>query len=425
MRYRSMNTDECFPITSTLRETIDRPGRYNVGNQKERPRRCHVSFEIAPKRLKNMARLPTRRSMAVIDDYLNTSRPHFAHISPEKLQITTFTDTIVPSNEAQTARLVERLYPFEAISTVRERTAFPRSLLQQLPNLKLLLATGTQFETWDLHAAREQGIAVVTAPGLGRTDRPPGPTAQTNIKNGGAHPTTQHAWALILALARNVAVDDAALKAGRGWQSGLATGLTGLTLGVVGLGRLGAAVARIGHLAWNMRVLCWSENLTQDRADQMASEVGLNPERPDVGGKTFQAVSKEELFRRADVVSLHYVLSERSRGLLGARELSWMKKSALLVNTSRGPLVDHAALLDTLEQGGIRGAALDVFDTEPLPMESPWRRADYWGTDDRSHLVITPHMGYVDEGLMNTWYAETAENVERWIEGRDLLHRKV
>ncbi len=389
---------------------------------------------MAPKISRAFRLLPTGRSLgtgsasqrkhlslAIIDDYLNTSTPHFANILPSQLQITTFNDTIIPVNDAEATRLVERLRPFDLISTVRERTAFPRSLLQQLPNLKLLLATGTQFEMFDLSMARELGITVVSAPGLGRVDQA-GP-ARPNIKKGSVHPTTQHTWALILALARNVAADDAVLKAGTGWQSGLATSLPGSTFGTVGLGRLGAAVARVAYLAWGMRVVCWSENLTQQKADQMAASVGLPTNGGVNGGKTFQVIGKEELFRSADVVSMHYVLSDRSRGIVGAKELEHMKTSALLVNTSRGPLIDNNALIDTLEQGRIRGAALDVFDIEPLPLTSPWRRTNYWGLDGRSMLLTTPHMGYVDEGLMNTWYAETAENVERWLEGKDVLHR--
>ncbi|EHK50533.1 hypothetical protein TRIATDRAFT_314149 [Trichoderma atroviride IMI 206040] len=355
-------------------------------------------------------------SLAIIDDYLSTSKPHFAHIPSTRLQITTFKDTINPINEAETACLVDRLKPFEAISTIRERTAFPGSLLRSLPNLKLLLATGTQFEMFDLAAARELGITVVAAPGLGRTDGVTGIASQPNIKKGGAHPTTQHTWALLMALARNVAADDAALKTGSGWQSDLAMSLTGKTLGIIGLGRLGAAVARIGHLAWGMNVVCWSENLTQEKADRTAAEAGLP-------SGIFRVVSKEELFRGADVISLHYVLSARSRHIIGIKELEQMKSSAILVNTSRGPLIDQAALLETLEQGAIRGAALDVFEIEPLPLYSPWRRANYWGQGGRSRLITTPHMGYVDEGLMNAWYAETAENVDRWLGGKDILHR--
>ncbi|KAL6798789.1 D-isomer specific 2-hydroxyacid dehydrogenase [Trichoderma sp. SZMC 28012] len=364
----------------------------------------------------SIARLPKRPSLAIIDDYLNTSESHFAHIPPSSLQVTIFNDTITPINEAETARLVERLKPFEAISTMRERTSFSGSLLRSLPNLKLLLATGTQFETFDLVAARELGITVVAAPGLGRTDKLNDIDSRPNIKKGGVHPTTQHAWALIMALSRNVAADDAVLKTGTGWQTELAIGLTGLTIGIVGLGRLGAAVARIGHLAWGMKVLCWSENLTQEKANSMAVEAGLPPE-------TFHAVSKEHLFCNSDVVSLHYVLSDRSRGIVGANELKQMKSSAMLINTSRGPLIDQAALLDSLERGAIRGAALDVFEIEPLPMYSPWRRTNYWGRDGRSRLITTPHMGYMDERLVNAWYAETAENVDRWLEGKEVLHR--
>ncbi|OBT96586.2 hypothetical protein VE01_05342 [Pseudogymnoascus verrucosus] len=373
---------------------------------------------------RTMARLSfsSRPSLAIIDDYLNTSAPHFKHIPSEKLQITTFNDTLVPADDAQVARLVERLKPFDLISTVRERTAFPGSLLRQLPNLKLLLATGTQFEMFDLAAARELGITVVAAPGLGRTDQLISNPPRPNIKKGGAHPTTQHTWALILALARNIAIDDVAIKTG-GWQSGLAMGLTGLTLGIVGLGRLGAAVARIGHLAWAMRVVCWSENLTQQKADQMAEAVGLAPNEGIQGDKTFRVVSKEELFSQADVVSIHYVLSSRSQGIVGAKELGLMKRDALLVNASRGPLIDQVELIDALEHRRIRGAALDVFDIEPLPQGSLWRRDHYWGQDGRACLLTTPHMGYVDEGLMNTWYAETAENVERVLEGKEVLHR--
>jgi lactate dehydrogenase-like 2-hydroxyacid dehydrogenase len=312
---------------------------------------------------------------------------------------------------------------------MRERTPFPRELLQQLPNLKLLLTTGTQFETFDLTAAKELGITVAAAPGKGRTDdkkgnRPVRP--KIDIKKGGNHPTTQHTWALILALARNVANDDAVMKdpTMNGWQTQLAKGLTGATLGVVGLGRLGAAVARIGALAWGMNVICWSEHLTQQKANQKAEEIDL----PSVGGgvdrdaSTFRVVSKEELFRSADVVSLHYVLSDRSRGLVGAKELGMMKNAALLVNTSRGPLIDDQALYEVLQKGGIGGAALDVFEIKPLPATSPWRSQE-WGRDGRSNLLITPHMGYTEEGLMHTWYEETAENVERWLDGREILNQ--
>ncbi|KAH5439894.1 hypothetical protein HBI47_046050 [Parastagonospora nodorum] len=367
--------------------------------------------------------------LAILDDYHNIAAPHFAHIDKSKLHITTFTDTLPayshPStSDADRAALVARLQPFSVLSTMRERTPLTSDLLQHLPNLKLILATGGKFESWDMSAIKQRGITVCAAPGKGRTD---GAGTQSPralpVKQGGGHPTTQHVWALILALARNVAADDAAVKAG-GWQTDLAIGLPGKTLGLVGLGRLGSHVARVGVLAFGMKIVCWSANLTQEKADAMAHEVGL----PVTGGgmagegeKTFRVVSKEEVFGSADVVSVHYVLSERSRGLVGKRELACMKTSGLLVNTSRGPLVDEAALLDTLRHGRIRGAALDVFDIEPLPADSPWRSED-WNVKGKSRVLLTPHMGYVEEGTMGVWYEETVENVERLIEGRELLH---
>jgi phosphoglycerate dehydrogenase-like enzyme len=205
------------------------------------------------------------------------------------------------------------------------------------------------------------------------------------------------------------------------WQTGLATGLTGMTLGVVGFGRLGSAVARIASLAFGMKVVCWSENLTQEKADRKAEEMGLKAYDGN-GDPVFRAVRKEELFRSADVISMHYVLSERSRGLVAERELELMKKSALLVNTSRGALVDQNALYEALQKGRITGAALDVFDIEPLPVDSVWRSTD-WGFNGKSRLLLTPHMGYVEEGIMHTWYEETAENVERWLDGKEVYHQ--
>ncbi|KAJ3533499.1 hypothetical protein NM208_g7955 [Fusarium decemcellulare] len=356
-------------------------------------------------------------SLAILDDYLSISQRHFQHIPSSKLNIEIFKTPIDQVN------LVEKLRPFTAISTMRERTQFPKSLLQELPNLELLLCTGTQFETFDLNAAKELGIAVVAAPGKGRTDAIPKEKTQVrDIKQGGLHPATHHTWALILGLARNLAADDATIKSG-GWQSDMTVGLSGKTLGIVGLGRLGAAVARIGILAFGMKVICWSSSLDQQKADDMAASLGLP--RDDVfGDRTFKAVDKKDLFQQSDVVSLHYVLSPRSRGIVSAPELALMKQEALLVNTSRGPLIDEAALLEILGEGKIKGAALDVFETEPLPADSPWRSHD-WGKDGRSRVLLTPHTGYVEEEIMNNWYAETAENVERWLAGQKILHQLV
>ncbi|KAF2026983.1 D-isomer-specific 2-hydroxyacid dehydrogenase-like protein [Setomelanomma holmii] len=373
--------------------------------------------------------------LAVLDDYHNIAAQYFSQIARTKLDITIFKDTLPAyshpkTSDANRKALVERLKPFSVLSTMRERTPFPSELLRQLPNLRIILATGGKFESWDMDTIKELGIKVFAAPGKGRTNgKGTGSSPRVlPIKKGGGHPTTQHVWALILALARNVAADDAVVKGkgvASGWQTELAIGLPGKTLGLVGLGRIGSHVARVGVLAFGMKVVCWSANLTQEKADQLAEEAGLpisGAGMAEENEKTFKVVSKEELFRTADVISVHYVLSERSKGMVGAQELEWMKPSGLLVNTSRGPLVDEAALLGTLRNGRIRGAALDVFDIEPLPADSPWRDED-WDVEGRSRVLLTPHMGYVEEGTMQTWYEETAENVERLVNGEELLHR--
>ncbi|KAK1908991.1 hypothetical protein P3342_011068 [Pyrenophora teres f. teres] len=340
--------------------------------------------------------------LAVLDDYHNIAARHFAHIDRSKLSVTVFNDTL-PSyshpetTDASRSALVARLQPFTVLSTMRERTPFPAALLRRLPNLKVVLGTGGKFESWDLDTMRLMGIKVCAAPGKGRTDGKGSAQSPRSlpVKQGGGHPTTQHVWALILGLARNIAADDAVVKGkGRpaGWQTELAMGLQGKTLGLVGLGRIGAHVARVAVLAFGMKVICW--------------------------------ITKKELFSTSDVVSINYVLSSRSLGIIGAPELNAMKPSALLINTSRGPLIDEAALLDTLRKGRIRGAAIDVFDIEPLPADSPWR-TENWETKGKSRVLLTPHMGYVEEGTMTAWYEETAENVERLVEGKELLHRIV
>jgi len=358
--------------------------------------------------------------LAVLDDYLKISNHPFSTLPADQVSTTIFTDTI--HDEAQ---LIARLKPFHIISTMRERTHFPASVLTQLPNLKLAIITGARNRTFDTAAATSAGIAVARAIG-GRYTRSSDPSAPapastaTATLTKGPDSTTQHTWALLLALARNVADDDADMKRNGGWQTGLATNLSGATIGLLGLGRLGTAVARIAVLAFGMRVIVWSENLTQEKADAAARQLGLDADLPGGGGKLFAAVSKEELFRTSDVVSVHYVLSERSKGIIGEKELAWMKSSALLVNTSRGPLIDEKALVAALEEGRIRGAALDVYDVEPLPANSPWRSAK-WGTEGRGKVVLSPHMGYVDERTMHSWYAEIAEIVRKWLESGEVL----
>ncbi|KAL2129035.1 hypothetical protein VTI74DRAFT_8309 [Chaetomium olivicolor] len=351
--------------------------------------------------------------IAVLDDYQGISEPKYKALDPEKYLVTFFKDTLLPYNHPDTPqdvkdKLAARLEPFDVISTMRERTPFPRELVARLPNLKLLLTTSTRNLSLDLDALKERSIPVA-----GAVDRAhPGSTGSVS--------TTEHCVAMILSAARNIAQDDACVKAG-GWQSVPATGLKGKVFGTVGLGRLGMAVARIMHVAFGMRVVAWSENLTQEKADEKAKEAGLLVER--FGGeKTFQVVNKEELFRTADVVSVHLVLSDRSRGGISKKELEVMKPSAIFVNTSRGPLVVEKDLLDVLEKGKIRAAALDVFNLEPLPQDSPWRTIK-WGQDGRSRVLLTPHMGYVEEETLDAWYDQQVENVLRWEKGEELAQR--
>jgi lactate dehydrogenase-like 2-hydroxyacid dehydrogenase len=277
-------------------------------------------------------------------------------------------------------------------------------LISRLPNLKLLLTTGTRNASLDLKTLKERNIPVA-----GAVD-----TAAAG--SVGTDSTTQHCVALILAAARNVVPDDASVKSG-GWQTSYAAGLSGKVFGTVGLGRLGVKVARIMNWAFGMRVVAWSSNLTQEAADEKAKEAGLPVETD--GVKTFKVVSKEELFKTADVVSIHLVLSDRSRGVIAADDLALMKKTAIFVNTSRGPLVVEEDLIAALEKGQIRAAALDVFGIEPLPLDSKWRTIK-WGQDGRSQVLLTPHMGYVEKGTLDAWYHQQVENIKKWEKGEAL-----
>lgn len=345
-------------------------------------------------------------NVAVLDDYQSLSTKYFSETLPDRVKVTYFPETLNTRNDADLTKAIERLKSFTVISSMRERTPFPRQLLSELPSLKLLLTTGKRNASIDLEACKELGIVVAgTNP---RHDLP-------KVKHIVPDSTTTHCWAMILGLSRHIARDDLGVKEG-GWQGPtLATGIAGKTLALCGLGRLGTSCGRIGILAWGMKVICWSSNLTQEKADEQAKSVGLE-------AGDFQVVTKEELFKQADVLSVHYVLSERSKGLVGAADLNLMKPSALLINTSRGPIVDETALLQTCENGSIAGVGLDVFDLEPLPKESKWRRKD-WGRDGRADVLLSPHMGYGETETINSWYKENAENLRRWLEGQDLTAR--
>jgi phosphoglycerate dehydrogenase-like enzyme len=268
--------------------------------------------------------------------------------------------------------LVEALAEAEIVVAMRERTALPAKILDRLPDLKLLITTGMANVAIDVGAARRNGVTVCGT-------RMHGPA------------TAELSWGLILALLRKIPAEDAGMRAG-GWQTTIGGDLEGATLGLVGLGRLGRRMVPVAH-AFGMEVIAWSENLDPDAA----REAGAEP------------VAKGELFERADIVSVHYKLSERSRGLVGAAELGAMKPSAYLVNTSRGPVVDTDALLAALEAGTIAGAGLDVYDTEPLPADHPLRSAP--------RTVLTPHLGYVTEDTYDVFFGDAVEDVLAWLAG--------
>jgi phosphoglycerate dehydrogenase-like enzyme len=267
------------------------------------------------------------------------------------------------------------LAPFDIVCHLRERMPFPRALIAALPNLKLICVTGPAHRTLDLAAATARGIAVSNTTGHG----------------DGAHATPELALGLMLAAARHIALEDRRMRHGL-WQGTVGTVLHGKTLGIVGLGRVGGRVASLAR-AFGMKIIAWSENLTDERAAACGAT----------------RVAKDELFRASDIVSLHLVLSERTRGIVGARDIALMKRTAYLVNTARGPIVDEAALIDALQRNAIAGAALDVYALEPLPPDHPLRALD--------NAVLTPHLGYVSEEGYRVYYGETVENILAFLDG--------
>jgi phosphoglycerate dehydrogenase-like enzyme len=318
--------------------------------------------------------------VAILDDYQQVALSSADWSAVRELaEITVFTEHI-----ARTEALVRVLEPFHVVVAMRERTAFDAGRFGRLPNLRLLVTTGMANAAIDLAAAGARGITVC---GTG----------------GSATATAELTWGLILALARHIPEEDQRLKAagrsggaaigvGAGWQRTVGTGLAGKRLGLVGLGYQGRKVAKIGR-AFGMELLAWSQNLDPERARKARA----------------RAVSKEELFSSSDVVTVHYKLSPRSTGLVGPAELALMKPSAFLVNTSRGPIVDHAALLAALRSGSIAGAALDVFDTEPLPLSDPLRTAP--------NVILTPHLGYVTDDAYRVFYTEAAQDIVAYAAG--------
>jgi phosphoglycerate dehydrogenase-like enzyme len=276
------------------------------------------------------------------------------------------------------AALADTLRPYDVVCLMRERTLFPAALIDALPNLKLIVTTGGRNAAIDTAAAAARGVPV-----CGTASRAPA--------------TAQAAMTLILAASRNLAPEAASMRNG-GWQVGLGRDLHGLTLGLIGLGRLGAAVADLAR-PFGVKLTAWSANLTDERC----AEVGVA-----------RAATLRDLLTNADVISIHMVLSDRTRGLIGAEQLSWMKPDALLVNTSRGPIVDSAALLDALRQGRPGAAALDVYDEEPMPAAHPLRDR---ALIDAGRLLLTPHIGYVARQTYEIFYRETVECIAAWAAG--------
>ena len=306
--------------------------------------------------------------IAILDDYQNTAVASADWQSLLGCKIETFNQHLGHDE----TKIAGTLRNFDVIVCMRERTPFPKSLLGQLPNLRYLITTGLRNLSIDMDAAKANGVIVSGTQMLG-------------------YPAYEHAWALILAITKKIPYEDQVMKSG-GWQKGVGVGLSGKTLGILGLGKLGSAAARIG-IAFNMDVIAWSHNLTE----KMASEHGV------------KLVEKDDLFKRSDIISIHQVLSDRTRGLVGKKQFEQMKKSSYLVNTSRGPIVDEGALIDALQNKEIAGAGIDVYDLEPLPTDHVIRSLD--------NVVLTGHTGFVVKELHELAYGQVVENIHSWLNG--------
>ncbi len=306
--------------------------------------------------------------VAVLDDYQDAARAS-ADFGPldARAEVTVFADHLDTVDA-----LADRLAPFDAVVAMRERTPFPADLLARLPRLRLLVTTAMGNASFDMAAAAEHGITVCGTGGVGIS-------------------TPELTWALVLAVTRGLAQEDAAVRAGR-WQIGIGPEIAGSTIGILGLGKIGTRIARYAH-AFDAAVLAWSANLTAERAAAAGARL----------------VDRDALFRESSVVVVCQKLSDRTRGLVGAHELALLGPTGYLVNTSRGPIVDEAALVAALTDGTIAGAGLDVFDTEPLPLDHPLRTLD--------NVVVTPHLGYVSREAYRIFYGEAVEDVLAWLDG--------
>ena len=307
---------------------------------------------------------------AILDDYQNVAMG-FADWSPiaKDVDITVFDRPFASQDEA-----VKALQGFPIIVGMRERTPFPRAVIEALPDLKLLITTGGRNNSFDLKAAKERGVTVCGTGSFGS-------------------PTTGVAFGLMLELTRHIGLENARMKAGAPLQTTIGPDLGGMTLGLIGLGKLGQRSAAVGK-AFGMTPIAWSPNLTPERAKE--------------GGADY--ATKEELFAKADIITIHIVLSERTRGLITAADIGRMKRSAFIVNTSRGPIIDEKALIAALQSNAIAGAGLDVFDHEPLPLDHPYRTLD--------NVVITPHIGYVSTQNYGAYFPDIVEDIRGWLDGK-------
>jgi phosphoglycerate dehydrogenase-like enzyme len=306
--------------------------------------------------------------IAILDDYQDAAL-HMADWSvlPPHVEITVFRDHLSDQDA-----LVERLKPFQIVCPMRERTPFPRALIERLPNLRLLATTGSWNAAIDLKGAKDHSVTVCGTLGAG-------------------HVTPEFSWGLIMAMVRNIPAEAQSVRDG-GWQVGMGGDLKGRTIGILGLGNIGGLIAKYARV-FEMDVIAWSQNLTAEKAE----------------AKGARLVSLDDLLGTADIVTIHLVLSGRTRGLIGARELGLMKPSALLINTSRGPIVDEPALIEALKQGTIAGAAIDAFAEEPLPPDHAFRTLP--------NIVATPHIGYVSGDMYRLFFRETVENIAAFLTG--------
>ena len=307
---------------------------------------------------------------AILDDYQNValSFADWSKVSGD-IDIKVFNEHLGSADQ-----VIAALKDFAIVCAMRERTAFPRAVIDALPELKLLITTGMRNASIDLEAAKDKGIVVCGTLAVGNA-------------------TAAIATGLMLELARHIGYENMRLKSGAFWQSTIGLDLEGLTLALLGLGKLGSRMAEIGR-AFKMHVIAWSQNLTPEKCREAGVEY----------------VGDDELFQRADFLSIHLQLSPRTRGLIGARQIALMKKSSYLINTSRGPIVDEAALLAALRDKRIAGAGLDVFDVEPLPLDHPLRKLD--------NVVLTPHLGYVAAQNYRAFFGGMVDDIRAFLHGR-------